>query len=582
MVKKALTLFAIAALLKTGLFAGELPKVIFSNPGVPWPATDSLGRTLPLAKEVGEPKTNRQVGIFYFLQHRYRPVIYDIAKILTENPNAAYEPNSPLWGGFHTPHFWGQPLIGYYLSDDTWVLRRHAQLLADAGVDTLIIDATNAKTYADTYMKLCEVFAAIRLQGERTPQVCFMVHTKAGETAQELYDELYKPGLYSDLWYRWQGKPLLICDPQEASLAVRNFFTLRRAHWPFTMVNTPYAWHWEDAYPQPYGFTTNRNKAEMINVSIAQNLRVKDGKVTDMSDGDARGRSFHNGHMDIAPGAINLGLNFQEQWNRALALDPHFVMITGWNEWNTSRFDDPADGKTRKRVIFMDQFGPEYSRDVEPMRGGFVDNYYYQMVANIRRYKGVPALPVGGAPQTISIAGSFDQWNKVEPEFRDHSDENKPRDYFDVTGKPITNHTGRNDLISMKVTGDEQNLYFYVRTREPITPSTNAAGLWLLLDTDQNFRTGWHGYDFIINRIAGCVERNDGGWNWQQVGKIEIRIAGNELQIAVSRALLGLHQKSSFDFKWADNLPQPCDIMDFYSDGDVAPEGRFNFRFIAP
>jgi len=27
-----------------------------SNPGVPWPATDSLGRSLPLADEVGPPK----------------------------------------------------------------------------------------------------------------------------------------------------------------------------------------------------------------------------------------------------------------------------------------------------------------------------------------------------------------------------------------------------------------------------------------------------------------------------------------------------------------------------------------------
>ena len=32
------------------------------NPGVPWPATDALGRELPLTAEVGPPKKDRFVG----------------------------------------------------------------------------------------------------------------------------------------------------------------------------------------------------------------------------------------------------------------------------------------------------------------------------------------------------------------------------------------------------------------------------------------------------------------------------------------------------------------------------------------
>ncbi len=31
---------------------------ILINPGVPWPATDTLGRELPLTAEVGLPKTD--------------------------------------------------------------------------------------------------------------------------------------------------------------------------------------------------------------------------------------------------------------------------------------------------------------------------------------------------------------------------------------------------------------------------------------------------------------------------------------------------------------------------------------------
>ena len=171
-------------------------------------------------------------------------------------------------------------------------------MLADAGVDTLIFDTTNAVIYHDIFMKLCEVYAAVRKEGGRTPQIAFMVNTKAGETAQKIYDGLYKPGHYADLWFRWQGKPLMICDPKEASPELQKFFTLRKAHWPFEMVNTPYAWHWEAAYPQPYGYTDDPKKPEQVNVSVAQNLRASDGRVTNMSNGDARGRAFHDGKLD--------------------------------------------------------------------------------------------------------------------------------------------------------------------------------------------------------------------------------------------------------------------------------------------
>jgi len=90
-------------------------------------------------------------------------------------------------------------------------------LLADASIDTLIFDTTNARTYPEVYLALCEVFRQMRQAGGRTPQITFMVNTKAGDTARQVYQDLYKPGLYAELWFRWQGKPLMICDPQEAS-----------------------------------------------------------------------------------------------------------------------------------------------------------------------------------------------------------------------------------------------------------------------------------------------------------------------------------------------------------------------------
>ena len=129
----------------------------------------------------------------------------------------------------------------------------------------------------------------------------------------------------------------------------------------------------------------------------------------------------------------------------------------------------------------------------------------------------------------------------------------------------------------MKVARRPQNYYFYVRTAGTIVPVTDAAGMWLLIDTGRNARTGWSGYDFIVNRQPGWLEVNVGGWNWKKVAKVACRMAGCELHLAVPKAAIG--RPAARDFKWVDNLQRPGDVMDFYLSGDVSPPGRFNFRY---
>lgn len=553
--------------------------------GFPWPATDGLNRTLPLADAVGPPRKDRFVGIFYFLWHQQSPhsraaVPYDISKILTQDPQALSKPNSRLWGPLGAPHYWGQPLYGYYQSTDEWVLRRHAYLLADAGIDVLVFDTTNAVTYPRAYRALCEVFHKLRQQGESTPQITFMVNTKAGQTAEKIYHDLYEPNLYTDLWFRWKNKPLMICDPDQATPELQEFFTLRRAHWPFTMINTERAWHWEATHPQPYGYDEDPSTPEQVNVSVAQNLRRTDGKVTHMSDGNARGRSFHHGDVERTPGAIDYGHNFQEQWDHAIELDPPFVMVTGWNEWIASRFARPG-----KPIVFVDQYDQEHSRDIEFARQGHLDHYYYQMVANIRHYKGAARLPTSSNPLSINIAGDFKQWQHVTPEYRDHIGETIPRDYPGVGKTHHTNATGRNDLATCKVTRDEESVYFYLSATKSLQPSTGVKNLWLFIDTDQSRTTGWEGYDMVVGRDVASdgrvwLEKSVGDWEWEQVAPIELRQKNAELHLAIPISAFGNRKDSAtqFDFKWVDNPQQPGNIQDYYLSGDVAPEGRFNYR----
>ncbi len=569
-----------------------LQKCAFASepePGIPWPATDALGRSLPLIAEAGPLKKDRYVGIFYFLTHDDPIGItpgtdgpYDISNIFARDPEAVRHPDSPLWGPIGTAHYWGEPLYGYYRSTDPWVLRRHAQLLAAAGIDTLIFDTTNAVTYPHVYQKLCEVFSQVRKEGGHTPQIAFMVNTEAGKTTERIYRDLYQPGKFRDLWFIWQGKPLMICDPADASPELKHFFTLRAAHWPFTLVNTPFAWHWESTYPQPYGYTDDPKKPEQVNVAVAQNLRAADGHVTNMSEGNARGRSFHDGKEDKTPVAVNFGYNFAEQWKRALALDPPFVMVTGWNEWIAGRFGQPHGP-----IVFVDQYDEEFSRDIEPMKGGHGDNYYYQLVANVRRYKGTAPIPKASAPVSIDISGDFGQWEKVRPDFSHGAGLTLPRDFDGVGRLHYTNHTGRNAFESFKVSHDSKNIYFYARTRAPITPRTDPNWMWLLIDANRNSKTGWEGYDFIVNRTIDAdgtawLEKNTGKWKWEKVAKVELRVVGNQIQLAVPRQALGMSEetgKAFFNFKWTDNIQHPGDITDFYLSGDVAPMGRFMYRY---
>ena len=559
-----------------------------SGPGVAWPAPDALGRALPGAEEVGPARGDRFVGIFYFLWLNERDNKspqgdgpYDVSRILKADPDALKKPDSPLWGPIGRSHYWGEPLYGYYCSDDPWVLRRHAALLTDAGIDALIMDATNAVTYRDTYRKLCEVFDQMRKEGERIPQIAFMVNTEAGKTAQAIYDDLYKPGLYPEVWFRWQGKPLMICDAEQASPELRNFFTLRAAHWPFKLVNTAYRWHWESIYPHVYGYTDDPAKPEQVNVAVAQNLRAADGAVTNMSNGDARGRSFHDGKQDTSPGAVNHGYNFQEQWKRALELQPPFVMVTGWNEWIAGRWGTPQGP-----IVFVDQYNQEFSRDIEPMKGGHADNYYYQLVANVRRFKGAAPPPKASAPRTIRIGAGFDQWKGVAPEFRDHVGETLPRNFAGAAGLTYTNTTGRNDIVACQVTRDARNVYFHVRTREPITPHTDPHWMWLLIDADRDATTGWNGCEFIVNRtITGqgksTLEKHAGGWQWTPVQDVPFASKANELHLSIPRQALGIPAGDSIrlNFKWVDNLQHPEDVMDVYVSGDAAPEGRFLYAY---
>lgn len=555
-----------------------------------WVATDALGREIGTQATYGISKGGI-VGIFYFIWlgahgydvHEDHPEVqqpkasdvnspYDISKILAANAS------NPQYGPVYAFHHWSEPHFGYYVSNDEWVIEKHIQLLSDAGVDVIFFDNTNAFIYLPTILTVCRVMERMKAQGRTTLKISSLLHSEPASTLKQLYDGLYAKGLYRDLWFEWKGKPLILCPDENLPDECRSFFTLRdswfdsRGAW---FGNGKDKWPWADYYPQGFGWHENAAKAEQISVAAATHPTSNIG------------RSYSNGQQP-ATFRSGEGLFFDEQWKRAIEVNPEFLFITGWNEWVAMRFTDGAAGQMCGKPIakgdtyFVDQYNEEYSRDIEPMRGGFGDNYYYQMVHNIRRYKGVQDIPHANGQHTLLIDGDSTDWNVVSPVFADDKGDITARNHFGWgrVGQ-LVNNDGRNDFVSSKVATDNDKAYFCMKTNANVT-LTGDAPLQLFIKIGQS-ETAWEGFRYRADVKADMAELylSKGGWNWEKIADIPCRINKNFLELSISLQQLGLTGGAkTIDFKWVDNMPQSGDIRDFMDHGDTAPNSRFRYRYI--
>lgn len=189
-----------------------------------WTATDALGRRTPARSEAGPVRDGKYVAMFYWTWHtdnlaEFSPVM-NTSQILREHPEAAGDLNHPAWKGIWGGVFWWEePLFGYYRTTDDWVLRKHGEMMADAGVDAVFFDCTNGSyTWKSSYTRLLDVWEQARNDGVKTPQVAFLLPFGDTEGAltqlKELYHDLYQPGLHQDLWFMWKGKPIIMAYPE--------------------------------------------------------------------------------------------------------------------------------------------------------------------------------------------------------------------------------------------------------------------------------------------------------------------------------------------------------------------------------
>ena len=579
-----------------------------------WTATDELGRKLPVETKTGNLRKEKYVGIFYWTWHTdanaaFSPIM-NTSEILRNYTAAAGNADHPAWKGIDGGVFWwDEPLFGYYRSTDEWVLRKHAELLADARIDAVFFDCTNGNiTWKSSYMKLLQVWEQARKDGVNTPRIVFLLPfepcNNGLSSLEQIYQDIYKPGLYKNLWFIWHGKPLIMsyfekldeitADSLENNLRreIRSFFTFRPPQPDY--VNGPSRndqWGWLENFPQ-HGYVKKYNGSfEQVTVGVAQNANDSSrGHWHAFNAAGTYGRSYTKSHgQDPRPDAYFYGLNFQEQWSRAFELDPDFVFITGWNEWIAGRFLNLTlpTSPPYKPFGFIDEYNAEKSRDIEPVKawGDKGDVYYLQLIANVRRFKGMESQELASGPKTIDIA-NISSWAGVKPEFLSYKGNTLHRNHPGQGNELIyTNTTGRNDIIAAKVARDSAFLYFCVETAEKLTDKNDPKWMRLFIDIDRNKATGWEGYDFIINRTSpgdsALIEKSQGSWNWEKVGNAEYSMNDKFLVIKIKQSFLGIkkNENLNFEFKWSDNMQEDGNIMDFYVNGDVAPGGRFNYVY---
>jgi hypothetical protein len=465
-------------------------------------------------------------------------------------------------------------------------------MLADAGVDVVVFDCTNGTfTWKEAYDVLGETWMAARRDGVRTPQIAFLCpfapHDDSRVNITKIYEDVYQPGRFKDLWFYWKGKPLLMGYPDNLPEPIRSFFTFRPGQPDYRRgPSRPDHWGWLEVAPQHGYVELSPGRFEQVTVGVAQNATDVLAPAAMNDPKGSYGRSYTKAQgFNHDASAVASGLNFQEQWDAALQMDPELIFVTGWNEWIAGRYKEWQGTEN----AFPDECNDELSRDIEPMKGGFADNYYYQLVANIRRYKGVRAPAPPSEPQTIDIDGRFESWSTVQPDFRHHKGSTMHRDHRGYGKTLYQDASGRNDFTLAKVARDAENLYFYIETVQPITAPTGSGWMTLLIDADRDKSTGWQGYDYAINRTApadneATLERGGPNWTWSEVGKAAFRVEGNRMELRVPRTLLALPSSAplDFEFKWTDNALGSGDVLDFYLHGDAAPGGRFNYRYQAP
>lgn len=606
--------------------------------------TDGLGRIKPTYSSV---KKSKYVGVFYFLWlGEGMNGIYDISDILESHPGLEADTvNNPLWASASSAgydptvspeeqyHYFEQPLYGYYRSTDKWVIRRHLELLTFAGIDFLYLDFTNAEynlnagkpynVYPEATYALMDTILEMQEQGFEVPRIVPLVcnpytsnDMSRTKTLEWVYNNYYALDdfKYKSCWFYADEER----NPEQKPMIVTH--TINKAFWPDALNvfwRRMIAWPILKTYPAYFPWmdfnVPQENYNGIMNVSVAQHYSHSSEAYLALVRNDknvkyrGRGASLTQtlACETADRDAILRGQNVQYEWNNAINYqgddEVWMVTVTGWNEWIARKIMG-IDG--RDYATFVDTFSTAYSRDIEMMRdsGGYADNYYMQLCANVAAFKyenGGQSGTVTQKKQSLNYQNISD-WNKVSREYLDFTGDAANRNEKSVANVyTYTDDTARNDISSVKIANDKEYLYVLVHTKDDITQRQSDDTGWMNLYVSTGKSGGWENYNFVINRdgtdTKASIERLstvDGKIATENSGVYaDIFVSGKDISYRIPLSALG--ETDEIQIKACDNVFAGVataendgvgvysfgDIMGFYCGGDCAPIGRLNYAY---
>ena len=568
--------------------------------------TDSLGRRVEPTAGV----ENKYVGIFYFvnLGASGHNKIYDISKLLerygseTENNPLFALPDSAAYDAEISPytsfHYWGEPLYGYYKSEDEWVIRRQMELFMQAGIDFLYLDYSNSTyEYSTAVQAILKVILELQEEGyENVPLLTFMLPDNESDSAAKvssLYENWYTDSKYKTCWFRGDReinpayKPMVVGHFSKVTdEKIQKNLWLKEMQWPSDSADeNSFPWiEWNEAG------TSQPNHGGTMNVSVAQHVRSWSS--TSYLDSLKGGHSYayrargwtenEPNEYGVDPDNVLAGTNFEFQWKNALNAkdDLNMVTITGWNEWAA-----PKISYSTSYAVFNDLFNCAFSRDAEMMKGGYGDNYYMQIARNVRNFKGKSVNNTDNVAlfEKASVASAADV-SALPAVFCDVGADAAPRTSFSVGDiYDYTDRTDHNNIVKVLIGNDENNLYVAVICKEKITERAGNDENWMNVYLSCGGK-GWENYDFVVGRgmegNSARVEKFTGvGSAASAVGNAVCSVSDKTVLYQIPLSLLGVREHTVVGVKATDNLQKFGDIDDFYYSGDSAPLGRLNYAY---
>ena len=260
---------------------------------------------------------------------------------------------------------WGReeatPILGHYSSLDPRVLRQHALWFNEMGINAVELDWTNnlIAPFPSDPAKECiaamDALLAVYGTMPQHPKIIMLMGPEnnvwrdehdvyAGPNFRQqmnyIYDHYIGNPKYSDMFVRYQGKPLMLYylnGPRSVAppdLNDSRFTTRYVGAWLQTTHEERYgAWSWYDQNPVP---TTYKNATEALTVTDGYPAVHPAGAGLD-------------NWLALDAGGKNAGETFRTQWAAALKYKPRFLFINQWNEF-----------------IFPEQYNGNLSNDLEP------------------------------------------------------------------------------------------------------------------------------------------------------------------------------------------------------------------------